>query len=114
MKRREIHEACVELSQEACTLSAAVDSLVAITKLRNDDRARREAYVTALEAEVSDLTGEVQSKGILIDDLLDQLRAKDEMLEQLRRDYDKDVDLLRETIDRQAKIIEGKVSGGGD
>lgn len=114
MRRRDLHEACTEIGKEACALSAAVDSLVAVTQLRNEDRERREAYITSMEKEVDDLTGEVHSKGARIDDLLDQLRSKDAQLEQLRRDYDKDMDLLRETIDRQSKIIEGKASGGGD
>jgi peptidoglycan hydrolase CwlO-like protein len=106
MRRRVIHEACKELGKEACALSEAVDALVTVVNLRNIDRKQVDEYLETLEAEIVSLEADIHLTANRVDELLDQLRQKDEQLAVLQKDYDKDVEILRETIERQAKWLD--------
>lgn len=108
--RREHHEACQDLVSTVETLSDAVDALVEVARIKRIEFARLSEHADLMENTVAEQEADLHMVGRRIDDLLDQLRLKDEQLEQLRRDYDKDMDLLRETIARQAAVIEKRAS----
>jgi DNA anti-recombination protein RmuC len=105
--------------EQSATLSGAVDALAEVVSLKKQEYAALQEHCEFLEDANSEQAAELHRSAFeaarTIVELREQLRLKDEQLEQLKKDYDKGVEILRETVRRQAMdlAIDGEVRDEG-